>query len=345
MTVCMPAAAHVSIRPTPLCLTFDHLLIGCALGETLTMLNGSPACFNSYWLSPMRLIHDIQAIYGLSQPSCCSSACCSELFCARCHANQLYQSTKRKVERAEALQQIAEPRNQFEIGLFSMGTCCSCLYACLCPTCAFAEARSALDGSPCCFNILSVPGIITTWLVHSAYETPYTSCSIFFTTFCCCPCQANRVYQTAKKRGKPEADVGRQFNTHTGVPLCGCPKDSRVCAYAFLCPRCFVADFMKIHLGMPIWMGLCCIYPWSAFNIMRYHYRVQGSDYCHDCFAPNIGCCMPPFTCFDWCAGLATGSTMGTLVVRVQKNPMSHSRTAGNLIAPRAKYLTRRDFK
>lgn len=239
-----------------------------------------------------------------------------------------------------------KPTGKFEINLLACGNVNDAFYACLCPWCAFASSRTILDNSPFCFNLLCIPGIISTWLAMSSYDIPVDSCSLCWNYYCCFPCEANRVYQTVKKRGNPNIDLSSSHSI-PGHHYCFYPRsmdDLQVCLYSILCSRCFTGDMMKIHLDMPLWLGVCCVYPWSAYNIFRYHYRIQGNDWL-ECFFPMIGLslCLPPFTILDWGVGLETYCSFGQMATRLKINPLDgYSNSLGMFHVSKPMYLTKK---
>jgi hypothetical protein len=57
---------------------------------------------------------------------------------------------------------------------------------------------------------------------------------------------------------------------------------------------------MEEAMGMPFWMGCCCMYPCAARNAMRYHYRIRNDEgeCCEDGCVPfavvTFTHCLPP---------------------------------------------------
>jgi hypothetical protein len=156
--------------------------------------------------------------------------------------------------------------------------------------CALASAKSSIDGSSCCFNLFCVHPMTSVWLIQTAYGIEFSCAESLFKHCCCSTCYINQVYQTALNKGIPNQTKGRPFNR---IPLKqNCPKCTCEVCYALCCPSCYLAEQLDKHIGMPYCMGLCCVFPWTAMNIIRYQYRIAGDDFWEDCF--------PGMCCITW---------------------------------------------
>ena len=56
-----------------------------------------------------------------------------------------------------------------------------------------------------------------------------------------------------------------------------------------------------LNTGTPFWFGMCCVtFPWTARNVMRYQYRIDGDDFVEDCAFPT-SCCLLSFIFHQLC--------------------------------------------
>lgn len=211
----------------------------------------------------------------------------------------------------------------FTVGLFEIGDCNSCAYSWLCYWCAKAEARTYLDGSGCLFNLFCMHLAPLRWLVRSAYgigdvSDPCGWEDCICACFCPC-CTVNQLYQTTVAKGNPTTDGGAAFNVNNFSPnssACDCC----MCCYAFFCLPCSVGTIVNDSVGMPWFIGCCCMNIFSARNVLRYQYRIRrltgDSDCLEECFWPcltyvaawAIAWIVPCIGCAI-CAGLTAIST------------------------------------
>lgn len=214
---------------------------------------------------------------------------------------------------------MSETSNQFKIGLCEVGECESCLFSYCCSCCALAQARSFVDSSPPIFNFCCITQVTERWLIRSAYQIPGDACSDCYTTSFCPCCVANQAYQTAKDFGNPVTNGGRFANVHPFTTRLPPPEASvQEYAYSFCCTPCAIGNIMERSVGMPWYLGCCCVNVVSARNIMRYQYRLKGDDVMEELVAPccaHIGTHMaaqvcPCAGCFLWAAYAAVTTQM-----------------------------------
>jgi len=177
--------------------------------------------------------------------------------------------------------------SDWDIGLFSCGNWQSCIYSYLCCPCAYAEAKYSLDGSQFFFNYTFINCIVDRWLVRTAYGIDGTGVNDMLTA-CFCPCcSVNQIYQTAWNRGNPIRDyAGFHNNVGAFQTPHGCTCSN--CMYGSFCCCCALGTGMERATGMPWWMGCLCVGPCAAHQLMRYQYRIRGSDIGGDLIAPSI---------------------------------------------------------
>jgi Cys-rich protein (TIGR01571 family) len=196
------------------------------------------------------------------------------------------------------------------IDVFQRGGTETCLYSWCCSCCAMGDIRSQLDGSnyyvSCC--CISVPAM--RWMVRTAYNIEGNAQWDCWTAYFCPCCSINQMLQTVQERGRapvdgvgPEFNLNRRigFNERNGPDLCW---DA---FYALLCLPCAVGLVMQ-NVGMPCWFGACCVNPFAATSILRYHNRIHACDdsenWC-DCWFPVVTApcflarfLLPPVTVF-----------------------------------------------
>lgn len=163
---------------------------------------------------------------------------------------------------------------------------CHCFYSFCCSPLAIAESRRQLDGSDVHFNELCLNVCVTRWLIRSAYNIPGSALNDCLVSTFCYPCVANQMFATTYEKGAAEHlhdggytynrekyESNWQFNCHDFM-------------YACCCMPCATGTAMEIILGMPWYLGCCCVSPCAASQLMRYHYRIKGSDVGGDCLIP-----------------------------------------------------------
>jgi hypothetical protein len=82
-----------------------------------------------------------------------------------------------------------------------IGDCGTCLYAWCLPMCAAASARSAYDGSDCCFNLCCGTPAMLHNVVREGYGIQGSCMGDICVTACCHVCAINRMAQEVKIRG------------------------------------------------------------------------------------------------------------------------------------------------
>ncbi len=123
-----------------------------------------------------------------------------------------------------------------------------------------AQARTNLDGSNCCFNLLCVNPFVITWLVKSAYGMKQSFKGDCLRFCCLTRCYVNQIYQTTLRRGNPTSDGGAQYNLNPLSKDC-CPPTCGYCCFSFWCPSCFMATALQKNIDMPYWLACCCVSP------------------------------------------------------------------------------------
>lgn len=182
----------------------------------------------------------------------------------------------------------------FSIGLYEIGRCSSCMFSYCCTPCAFAQARSKLDGSSCWFNTFFVPAPVTRWFIRSAYNIEGSEVNDILTTCCFTPCAANQLLQTVETIGIPTPNSGARYNNNNWKTRTdeACLTTIFNCLYATFCPHCATANALSTAFDMPFWFGCLCMNPCVGTNFIRYQYRIDGDDVFEDCL--SVACW--PFT-------------------------------------------------
>lgn len=164
-------------------------------------------------------------------------------------------------------------------------------YSCFCTKCALASARRSLDGSNWWMNFFVLEPTIARYMIRTAYHIEgdvWLDCCL---SCCCFPCSVNQLYQTTKQRGNPTPDGGKHANSSAFQFQVGGNSFSDCfcnCIYAACCLPCATGTILNRAIGLPFFFGCCCGNICLARNIVRYQYRIAGSDCWEDCIFPNL---------------------------------------------------------
>lgn len=149
-----------------------------------------------------------------------------------------------------------------------------------------------------CVTCYNMNPIILRWITRSAYNIPGSAWEdCFLGMFCPC-CVINQVAQTTQRYGRPNAFVGPEnnnsfFTAQAGNDCCA------NCCYATFCLPCAIGTSLEHSMGMPFCMGCMFANFCISRNLMRYHYRIKGSDCMEDCFFP-YGICFLATVCSSY---------------------------------------------
>lgn len=205
------------------------------------------------------------------------------------------------------------------------------------PTFAMGSARGKLDGSSCCVTCFHMNPIVLRWITRSAYNIPGSDLEdCMYGLFCPC-CTINQVAQTASQLGKPYPDVGPEHNRYPPSiqQNADCCEN---CCYTTFCLPCAIGTTLQSSMGMPFWMGCLCSNFCIARNLVRYHYRLSGSDIGEDCLLPYGTCCLAcVLSAWVPCAMCCTCP----LFIGMIMNTLNEAKTRGNANpgAPNGSYL------
>ncbi len=194
------------------------------------------------------------------------------------------------------MQNPADPVRDWPVGLFQIGHCGACLFACCFPQCALASARHNMDDSNWCVNCCCLSPAPARWMIRTGYNigggNAHWDCWV---TMCCKPCAVNQMYQTTLQFGKASTTVGPQFNVNEreGWKNRACKDKCYDCFYSMVCNPCANGYVMQ-SVGMPFWFGCLLVNPVMALSILRYHHRIKpwaNNDAWCDCFFPGVFLC------------------------------------------------------
>ena len=186
----------------------------------------------------------------------------------------------------------------FVVPIFGVGNTKDCMFSwCCCPF-ALAQSRTTLDGSPFCFNVFCLNPVAARWTIRTAYglrgeALDDTVKSVFFPC-----CSVNQLYQTTQSYGNPAKFGGRLYNQELfrgDVTKKDCCYN---CLFATFCTPCAVGSVMDTTMGMPWMMACCCVNPFLARNLMRYHWRMKGDD-TMEMVTPLVCCTIDQFVFLD----------------------------------------------
>jgi hypothetical protein len=190
------------------------------------------------------------------------------------------------------------PVNKWPIGLCQCGRCDWCLYACLLPCCAAAEARHRLDGSPCMFNFFCLSLPVQRWMTRSVYGIGSTeNClSDVLLSYLCTPCTVNQMYQTVFTHDNPVPQTGYSHNRRSPTIHPSPNYLNNICK-VMCCMPCLTGELLEESMGMPWQLGCCFSNLCMARNLIRYQYRIKpvGEECLDECFMPS---------CVNSCASL-----------------------------------------
>ena len=135
----------------------------------------------------------------------------------------------------------------------------------------------------------------------SAYSIPGDPTTETLTMCCCGPCAVNQMYQTSNILGNPAAqDGGKSFNVNMwNSREKGWCKTGKTFFYG-CCMPCGVGTSLEIGIGLPFWLGMCCVNPIAAHHLIRYQYRIKpdsGNDDNICSQIPSIFCFCCPLSC------------------------------------------------
>lgn len=197
-----------------------------------------------------------------------------------------------------------DPRPQFTISLFEIGDLADCCFSTFCFPCALSHSRTYLDGSSCLFNFFCLSPQASRWMTRTAYGIQGDATNDCLTaTFCPC-CNANQLYQTTKRNGPASSNGGSVFNSGTFLYSYG-SGTFQDCLYSFFCMPCAIGTMLDRTMGMPWYLGCCCVNLCAARNLIRYQYRIRGNDFVEECAIPYATKCVgdivdkffPPIWC------------------------------------------------
>lgn len=163
------------------------------------------------------------------------------------------------------------------IPFFGIGNASDCRYSYLCCPCALAQSRSNLDGSSFLFNLFCSCALPNRWLIRTAYGIEGRPFDDLISAICFPCCSVNQLYQTSKRNGNPTSNGGRPYNTDV---FRGDLRQNFLfnCLLSTFCTPCSRGWVLQQSIGMPFWMGCCCVDTYEARNIVRYQYRIAGED-------------------------------------------------------------------
>eukprot|EP00658_Telonema_sp_P-2_P053716 TRINITY_DN4233_c0_g1_i1.p1 TRINITY_DN4233_c0_g1~~TRINITY_DN4233_c0_g1_i1.p1 ORF type:complete len:280 (-),score=34.55 TRINITY_DN4233_c0_g1_i1:502-1296(-) len=174
-------------------------------------------------------------------------------------------------------------------GCFSdIGSCC---YGFLCPTCAFATARSNMDGSNCLFNCLCV-GAAAYNVIRNTYNLEGSCVTDICYTCCCYSCSSCQLLREVKHRGRVDEGSHEGSGGDWHKTLFSCCDDYLFCMYAWLCCSCANATVHQEYDSRSNWCYNClCFSPCATVNIIREGPYNLGGDCCGDVCSTWL--CMP----------------------------------------------------
>ena len=169
-----------------------------------------------------------------------------------------------------------------------------CLCGLFCCPCAFATAKSTVDGTNACYDFLCWNPIANRNFVRHEYNIPgVCGDDIGYTMFC--PfCVGRQILTESKLRGRSQQPRQATYGANTerwNISLFDC--DVRSCITVFVCP-CYITSQLRLvmqpNASEDGCINNCCIYPTSLYGQVRHYYGIapQNADcpFCEDVCLP-----------------------------------------------------------
>mmetsp|Transcript_12717 Transcript_12717/g.18757 ORF Transcript_12717/g.18757 Transcript_12717/m.18757 type:complete len:248 (-) Transcript_12717:198-941(-) len=176
----------------------------CAYASARSQLDGSNWCFNCLFLNPCAIRNIVREGYGIEgnmmDDIILSSFCCA---CTSCQMlNEVQDRGEVRVDRSslEESLEVHEWEQELWKGMFEDNV--KGLFGCIFPTCTYAMARAAYDGSSELFNLLCVNPCLARNLIREGYGLKGNCMSDIFMGFCCLPCSATQSFIEGDSRGQ-----------------------------------------------------------------------------------------------------------------------------------------------
>lgn len=129
-------------------------------------------------------------------------------------------------------------------------------------------------------------------MVRSAYgigDRNDWSDDFYLSLFCSC-CVVNQIYQTTKIRRNVAQDGGRTYNQRPN-PINPHTNQFHNCFRVLFCTPCTIGTMLNDAMGMPWYLGCCCMNFCIARNVLRYQFRYKAAtndDCLEECFFPFL---------------------------------------------------------
>jgi hypothetical protein len=162
-----------------------------------------------------------------------------------------------------------------------------------CLPCGMAKAKSTVDGSHPCYNVLCWTPVGTTSYVRLGYGIK-GECGEDCAKALLCPCcNARQVYSEAELRGALRGDFGLGTNEWKSGSLFACTA-GELCM-AIICP-CLVVHKVRSMLqpGSDTYFDCCCILPTAMYGLVRNTYGLTSE--CPD--FPCLEDILVPLVCY-----------------------------------------------
>ena len=143
------------------------------------------------------------------------------------------------------------------------------LLAFFCPLCQAARAKSLMDQSSPCFNLVCFAPCASYSFIREAYNIEGDGTTDFVYGFFCCICSARQMFYEAKQKGCAPGKFGQRSHTWSSG-LCGFGDMSEFFRSTF-CP-CFVTHGTRRTLqyrSEEKWFDYLCVFPPSLYGEAR----------------------------------------------------------------------------
>eukprot|EP01063_Lacrimia_lanifica_P019482 TRINITY_DN267_c0_g1_i5.p1 TRINITY_DN267_c0_g1~~TRINITY_DN267_c0_g1_i5.p1 ORF type:complete len:221 (+),score=64.80 TRINITY_DN267_c0_g1_i5:63-725(+) len=166
----------------------------CAAAQQRTTYDTSNCFFNALCVNPLVVGNLVREGYGIEGG--CVGDILTGLCCGPCSVLRI--QNENAVPQRESQRQPAATLGQeaWRAPFFA----CDC-YACCCPMCAGAQARTDYDGSNCLFNALCINGALLRSIVREGYGIEGNWVMDCLLGSCFAPCVICQVRQEVQMRG------------------------------------------------------------------------------------------------------------------------------------------------
>mmetsp|Transcript_22216 Transcript_22216/g.32265 ORF Transcript_22216/g.32265 Transcript_22216/m.32265 type:complete len:234 (+) Transcript_22216:148-849(+) len=174
----------------------------CAIASVRSKFDDSSCLFNFFLLNPCATRNIIREGYRL-KGGCIDDILLSTCCCCCSIAQLLNEVDSRGQVTTEYGTNRPATQQTWRVGLCS---CCestnNCIYGCLCPCIALAQARTNFDGGDMVFTLLCFPPCLTRSVIREGYHIGGHCCGDVCVSSFCLPCSVCQMLNEVDSRGR-----------------------------------------------------------------------------------------------------------------------------------------------